>query len=326
MAGVTVVIPNWNGARHLGECLSSLQAQMLMPERVVLVDNGSTDDSLRLVRDGFPAVEIVETGANRGFSAAVNAGIGVADTEYVALLNNDTAAEPGWLEALVGALDAMPDYDIAASLMLLYHEHGLVNAAGDIYRFRNLAGENRGLGRPEAEFSLPQRVFGACAGAALYRREVFGSVGLFDEDFFLMYEDVDFSLRCLIAGKKTVYAPAARVRHKLGATIATAPSREMQVLAWRNQAIVVAQDLPMGLVVASPLVWVLRLVRETLLPMPGGPSIGARLRLLPARLRAQVTGFRTGLAGRGDVWRKRAIDVREVRRWVRHGAAPLDRS
>jgi GT2 family glycosyltransferase len=321
---VSVVIPNYNGLAHLPECFASLDVQTFRDFEVIVVDNASADGSLEWLSTQRPDVRVIARAVNGGFSTAVNAGIRASSAPYIALLNNDTAAEPQWLASLVGALDELPDYDIAASLMLLYYETGLVNAAGDVYRFRNLAGENRGMRRPESEFASRERVFGACAGAALYRRGVFDEVGLFDEDFFLMYEDVDLDMRCLIAGKKTVYVPAARIRHKLGATISAAPSRDMVLLAWRNQAVVVAKDLPAGLVAAAPFVWVARLVRETLLPTPGDVSVRDRVLLLPARVRAQTSGFRAGLRKRESVWSRRAVSVTEVRRWLRVGAGPIE--
>lgn len=326
MPRVSIVIPNYNGLAHLPECFASLDAQSLRDFEVIVVDNASTDGSLGWLASHRPEARVIVRADNGGFSVAVNAGIRASEAEFVALLNNDTAAEPQWLEELVRALDELPAYDVAASLMLLYFETGLVNAAGDVFRYRALAGENRGFGRPEREFASRGRVFGACAGAALYRRSIFADVGLFDEDFFLMYEDVDFDLRCLIAGKRTVYAPAARVRHKLGATISTGPSRDMALLAYRNQAIVVSKDLPAGLVWGAPFVWLVRLVRETLLPMHGAPGVGARLALLPARIGAQVSGFRAGLRKRRDVWSRRSASLSEVRRWIRIGAGPIEPS
>ena len=211
MSSVTVVIPNWNGAVHLRECLDAMRGQSVPPARVIVVDNGSTDDSLAILRAEYPWVEIIETGQNLGFSGAVNRGIGAADTEYVALLNNDTAADQLWLEQLTGALDARPGFDTAASLMVFYDDPAVVNAAGDVYSLQFLAAYNRGMWRSTDRFDEPVRVFGACAGAALYRRSLFADIGLFDESFFLMHEDTDFNIRALVRFR-TGMTNSARIR------------------------------------------------------------------------------------------------------------------
>src|SRR3954470_14562205 len=97
---VTVVIPNWNGERFLDLCLSSLRRQSFEDFETVLVDNGSTDASVDFTERNFPEVRVIPLDDNRGFSAAVNAGIQTSEAEYVALLNNDTEPDPVWLEAL----------------------------------------------------------------------------------------------------------------------------------------------------------------------------------------------------------------------------------
>jgi GT2 family glycosyltransferase len=320
---VTVVIPNWNGVRHLPECLSALSAQSMLDFEVLLVDNASSDDSAAWAREHHPEVRILQRSENGGFAKAVNAGILAARGEYVALLNNDTAVDTGWLEALVAALDDHRDYDFAASKMILFYEPERLNAAGDVYALGRMAGKNRGFGEPVSRFCSMQRVLGACAGAALYRRALFDEVGLFDEDFFLIGEDTDFNLRCLIAGKRCLYVPAARVRHKLRATIDTKPVREMTRLAARNEAIVAAKDLPAEMLLLRPILWMYRLFRRTL---PVRPSkwhlVPMLLRETPECFRAEVEGVRLGLAKRPGVWRLQAIGTLEILRWLLKGSGP----
>src|SRR5215208_3760578 len=115
---VTVVVPNWNGEKFLDTCLSSLQEQTFQDFETVLVDNGSTDGSVAFVHRNFPEVRVLALGENKGFSVAVNAGIRASHTEYVALLNNDTETDPGWLEALVRAAEAYPEAGLFASKMV----------------------------------------------------------------------------------------------------------------------------------------------------------------------------------------------------------------
>jgi hypothetical protein len=321
---VTVVIPNWNGREHLPGCLAALAAQTLGDFEVVLVDNASSDDGVAWVREHHPEVTVVERPDNGGFAVAVNEGIRRAAGRYVALLNNDTAAAPGWLAALRDALDAHPGYDVAASLMVLHEAPRTVNAAGDVYDLPRLAGRNRGFGRPASRYAQPRRVLGACAGAALYRRSLFAEVGLFDEDFFLMSEDTDFNLRCLLAGKKCLYVPGAVIRHKYRASIDTVSVSRMDRLAMRNEAMVVTKDLPRELLAVVPLLWPWRFVRHT---FPVRPSKWRRIpqlvRQSPDRLRAEAEGLRLGWRKRRSCPPRRVARRRDVLRWLLKGSGPV---
>jgi len=319
-----VIIPNWNGRDHLPECLAALDRQTLPGAEVVVVDNDSTDDGVAWIEECHPHVVVRRLRANCGFAAAVNEGIRATDREYVALLNNDAMPEPRWLEELVGALERRPGYDFAASLMIFYANPGRVNAAGDTYDLLRLVGRNRGFGQPVAAYQRPARTLGACAGAALYRRSLFDEVGLFDEDFFLMSEDTDFNLRCLVAGKRCLYVPSARVRHKFRASIGTVPEWRTTRLAARNEALVAAKDLPTELLPVAALVWPWRFLRETMLLRPGaGPSLAERLRRMRGLALAEAEGARLGIAKRGEVRGRGTVPTRQVLRWLARGVGPV---
>lgn len=324
-ARVTVVIPNWNGISFLPECLASLRAQSYSDFRVVVVDNASADESVGWVRAKHPEVEVVERADNGGFAVAVNAGIALADGDYVALLNNDTVADTRWLDALVEALDSRPDYDVAASKMLFADRPEILNAAGDVYSVGRSVGVNRGKGGAASAYDVPVRILGACAGAALYRRSLFGAIGVFDERFFLVSEDTDLNLRALIAGRKTVYVPGAVVLHKESATIRKRPSLEMDLLRARNAAIVVAQDLPWPAAALWYLLWPWRLFRNS---VPLRPSkwrdLGRIWEEERRRLAAEAEGLRLGRQGRRAVWERRSASYLEILRWVFAGTGPLD--
>ena len=204
-AAVDLVIPNLDGEALLGACLEAVAAQTLAPARVIVVDSGSVDGS-RAIAEAHGA-EWHALPANNGFAAAVNHGIATSDSPYVALLNNDAVPEPGWLAALVEALERDSGLSFAASRMLFTGERG-VNAAGDGFDVRGRGGYNRGIREPDGpRFDEPRIVFGACAGAALYRRTLFHDIGLFDEQFFLSWEDVDLDLRAALAGHRCLYVP-----------------------------------------------------------------------------------------------------------------------
>ena len=204
-AAVDLVIPNLDGEALLGACLEAVAAQTLAPARVIVVDSGSVDGS-RAIAEAYGA-EWHALPANNGFAAAVNHGIASSDSPYVALLNNDAVPEPGWLAALVEALERDSALSFAASRMLFTGERG-VNAAGDGFDVRGRGGYNRGIREPDGpRFDEPRIVFGACAGAALYRRTLFHDIGLFDEQLFLSWEDVDLDLRAALAGHRCLYVP-----------------------------------------------------------------------------------------------------------------------
>ncbi len=168
-----------------------------------------------------------------------------------------------------------------------------------------------------------ERVLGACAGAALYRRSLFGEVGRFDEDFFLMSEDTDFNLRCLIAGKRCLYVPSAVVGHKLRATIDAAPAWEMTRLGARNEAIAAAKNLPVPALLLLPVLWLYRLLRQTVVIRPSKWRLMPRLlRQAPGRLRAEAEGFRLGWAKRPEVWRLKSVGTLTILRWLLRGSGP----
>jgi len=234
---VALVIPNWNGRQYLESCLRSVFAQEFQDFAVILVDNGSTDGSVDLVQACFPQVHLIENRENRGFATANNQAIRVSVSEFVATLNNDTEVEPGWLGALVRAVETDPRIGMCASRMLLAHQRELVEStgiavdkAGIVWNREGVALHRTGRTTPaipstlqggnadrfEAAALVP--VFGPCAGAALYRRAMLDDIGLFDEDFFAYMEDVDLAWRAQWAGWKCVYVPEAVVYHVHSAT------------------------------------------------------------------------------------------------------------
>jgi len=216
---VAVVIPNWNGAPDLPLCLDSLKEQTLNPH-IIVVDNGSSDSSVELLEKQYPSVEIIKLPKNRGFAGGVNAGIAkaLADSfEYIALLNNDAAADKNWLKSLVEYLDKNPKTGIVTSKIVDQHNTH-IDSTGDIYTIWGLAFP-RGRGEPVSDkYDDSTEIFGASGGASLYRAKMFEEIGLFDEDFFAYYEDVDISFRAQLAGWKIAFEPRAVVYHQIGAT------------------------------------------------------------------------------------------------------------
>jgi GT2 family glycosyltransferase len=215
---VSVIIPNLNGERLLRICLDSMARQTFRDFEVVVVDNGSVDDSVELLKKNYGSLRIIEFKENRGFAAAVNAGIKGSDAEYVCLLNNDIEADPDFLREMVGVLRERDDIDWCAAKMLRYDDRNVLDGAGDGI-LRSGSGYKLGtLEEDQGTYDEQRIVFGACAGAAVYRQSFFEKVGYFDEDFFAYLEDVDLNLRANLLGLKCLYVPTAKVFHIGSAT------------------------------------------------------------------------------------------------------------
>ncbi|MFQ5858637.1 MAG: glycosyltransferase family 2 protein [Anaerolineae bacterium] len=247
-AKVAIVIVNFNGERYLKRCLTSVLALTYPSFEVVLVDNGSSDGSVSLVREQFPPVQIIEAGENVGFAKGNNVGIQATDTPLVATLNNDTWVEPDWLEQLVRVMESDPRIGTCASKMLFAHQPEIINSAGVCVDPVGIAWDRLG-GTPETrDTTEPMDVFAACAGAALYRRAMLEDVGLFDEDYFIYLEDVDLSWRSQLMGWRTVYVPQARVYHvHSGTTQEASPFKNFHL--GRNKVWMVVKNYP------SPQFW-----------------------------------------------------------------------
>ena len=215
---ISIIIPHWNAARHLPTCLDSLRSQTYPRVETIVADNGSTDGSLELLARDYGWVRVLPLGENRGFAGACNAGMRVAQGEFIVLLNNDTEADPHWLEEVVAAFERHPEAGLVASKMLLFDQRDTFHTAGDFYRVDGVPG-NRGVWqKDEGQYDREEQVFSACGGSAAYRKTMLERVGLLDEDFFYSCEDVDLAWRAQLAGYRCVYAPRAVVYHKLSAT------------------------------------------------------------------------------------------------------------
>ena len=242
----TVVIPNLNGAGWLKDSIESIWAQTMQDLELIVVDNGSTDESLAIAQSyqGRPSYTLIQNDTNTGFSHAVNQGIRAAKGEYVALFNNDAFAEPDWLENLIAAAEQDGRIFAVSSLMIRHFERELVDDAGDYVTLLGFACK-RGDGMKASRYQKPGRVFSACGGAALYRKSILDEIGLFDETFFAYYEDVDISWRANSLGYKNVYCPTARCYHICGATTGAVrynPFKSIQ--SGRNSILLPYKNMP----------------------------------------------------------------------------------
>jgi GT2 family glycosyltransferase len=197
----------------LDVALDSVERQTLAPLEVIVVDNGSGDGTVEHLRSRWPDVEVVALDENVGFAAGVNRGIERARGEFVALVNNDVELHPDCLRELAAGLAGDPGAASAASKMLRFADRGVIDATGDTLRWSGVALQ-RGQGeRDTGQYDRAERVFSACAGAALYRRTALAEVGPFDEAFFAYLEDVDWGFRAQLLGHGCLYVPTALAYH-----------------------------------------------------------------------------------------------------------------
>jgi GT2 family glycosyltransferase len=242
MPKISVIIPNYNGSRFLKACLSSLKEQTYTDFEIILVDDASNDDSLPFVQTCYPDTRIIALKKNVGFASAVNEGIRQANGQYIALLNNDTETDKNWLMELNRALESHEDVGFCASLMINYNNRNLVDCAGIGFSSWGRA-YKRGEGEAIDYYQQPSFIFGASGGAAIYRKELFEKVGLFDEDFWAFFEDVDLSFRAQLAGFQCLYVPTAIVYH-IGTATHSKKSLKLRYTGYRNKQWVIFKNYP----------------------------------------------------------------------------------
>jgi len=258
-----VVVVNWNRRDLLRECLHSLASQQDAEFEVVLVDNGSDDGSVEMAQQEFgqhPAfpLRVVINSRNLGFCAANNQGIALARGAFVALLNNDAEARPGWLAALRSAFDGRPEVGMAASKILVKDDPARLDKAGHlIYP----DGQNRGRGSgelDEGQYDRMEEVLWPDGCAAMYRKAMLEQIGGFDEDFFAYGDDAELGLRARLAGWRCLYVPSAVVLHHRAATLGRASLRRLELIE-RNRVLLAVKLFPLSLLLLNPFYYAARL-------------------------------------------------------------------
>lgn len=243
MQEVTVIIPNYNGKDLLKNCIKTLEEQTHQDFKLLIVDNGSTDGSTGL-HSNILDMQMIALKENTGFCGAVNIGIRETKTPYFILLNNDTEAEPHFVEALVTAIGQSEHIFSCAAQMLDFKNRKILDNAGDYYTALGWA-VARGKGKPAASFNRECCVFSCCGGAAIYRTDVVCETGLLDEAHFAYLEDVDLGYRARILGYENRYVPSAKVYHVGSATTGTRYNEKKVFLAARNTIYVLYKNMPL---------------------------------------------------------------------------------
>ena len=219
MIKTAVIVPNWNGFDTIAKCLDSLLKQTEKID-IILVENGSTDRSLSFIKDTYPNINLIINRSNRGFAGGVNDGIRLAFNlkyEYIALFNNDAVASKDWISSLTEHIENNPKVGIVTSKILSINGE-YIDSTGDFYTNWGLPFPRGRNEKNSVIYDSESDIFSASGGASIYRTKMLHEIGIFDEDFFAYYEDVDISFRAQLAGWKVNYEPKAMVLHDTGST------------------------------------------------------------------------------------------------------------
>ena len=287
---VDVSVVAWNSWPHLQRSLPAMIRQDYPAYRVIVVDNASQDETAEAVESHFPGVAVIRSARNEGYGAGNNRCFERSASRYVAVLNPDAEPEPGWLRALVRALEEAPQAAFATSKVLLAHDPGRVNACGTRVHLTGIA-SCRALGDDQHDHVAPVSVPGVSGAAFLARRDALEQIGGFDERFFMYMEDVELSLRARLAGWDIVLAPRSRVAHDYTPDIPPWKFYYLErnrilmllkLLRWRTLAL-----LAPALLVAEVGVWLYALRASGGLATAKARSYAGVLRHLPGVLRSR---------------------------------------
>ena len=241
----TIIIPNYNGIEYLENCLRSLQKCVPADFHVIVVDNGSTDGCVELLKEKFSAVETIFLPENIGFAPAVNRGLERVKTPYALLLNNDVTVEADFVLRMEEAMDAHKNCFSVSAKMLQMHNPELLDGAGDLYCALGWAFA-LGKGKTAMDhYTKPSKIFSSCGGAAIYRMDILRKIGFFDENHFAYLEDVDLGWRARIAGYENRYESSAVVYHA-GSGFSGSRYNEFKInLSSRNSVYLILKNMPL---------------------------------------------------------------------------------
>lgn len=304
MEKITVVIPNYNGMVYLPGCLESLRKEYQKASvsyEVLVIDNGSTDGSVEYLKKNS-WVRSIFLDENTGFCHAVNLGIKSSRAPFVILLNNDTKARKGFVQALYDSIKDRKFCFSVSAQMLTWDDDTVIDDAGDLYCVLGWS-RARGKGKNAYGYRRGCRIFSACGGAAIYRKSVFNEIGYFDELHFAYLEDLDIGYRAKLFGYYNRYEPKAKVIHYGSATTGSRYNERKAELSAENNVYVIVKNMP-G--------WQIGL---NIIPFFIGFMAKFAFYVKRRMGRAYMRGFWKG-------WRK-AFSREGRRKWVRHGSEQL---
>ena len=244
MQEISVIIPNYNGMAYLDGVLSGLECQTVKNFEVILVDNGSGDGSCAFVAASYPWVRLIEFPENFGFCKAVNEGIKASRAPYVLLLNNDIEVTRDFIEQMLQGIRRHPKAFSGAARMIQFHDRDRLDDAGNYYCALGWAFA-RGKGKNIHTYEKEEKIFASCAGAAIYRKDIFEKIGYFDEEHFAYLEDLDVGYRARINGYENWYFPLAKVYHVGSGTSGSRYNQFKIRYSSRNNVYLIYKNMPL---------------------------------------------------------------------------------
>jgi len=244
---VSIIIPNYNGQKYLGECIDSLYRIDFPREQyeIIIVDNASSDNSIEFISSTYPDIVLIKAEENLGFASGCNLGIKNSSGEYIVLLNNDTVVAPNWLKELVAVADSDKDVAIAGSKLLFKLKPNEIQNAMSFLTTRGDGGDMGSHQPDEGQYDTTREVMAVCGASMLIKRTLVEDIGAFDEDFFAYYEDMDLCYRTRLYGKKIVFAAKSIVYHVHSATSGEW-SPFFTFLVFRNKLLLQLKNSPAG--------------------------------------------------------------------------------
>jgi len=315
---VSVIILNWNGRDNTVHCLEALKLTTYSNYETIVVDNGSTDGSVKYFKDHYPGIRLIENEKNLGFAEGNNVAIREVlkrkESKYVALLNNDTIVEPDWLEYLVNALETDENIGSCQPKILFLINPEIIDAIGISIDKHGGAFQEGHNEKDLGQYDKTTEVFGVCAGAALYRAKMLDQIGLFDEDFFAYYEDVDLAIRARLFGWKSVCVPQAVIFHIHSATLGN-DSPFKKYLLERNSYYYIIKNLPRKVIMLF-LISKVRFIFFTLIDLVRNQKFKLIQSLIKGNLDA-LRNLPSIFSKRSDLQTKRRISEKDFEMWLK---------
>lgn len=304
---LSVIIPNWNGKHFLTECIDSLKEQTFRDFEIILVDNGSTDGSAEFAEERYGEfIRVLRNKENLGFAGGNNIGIQAARGEYIVLLNNDTWADPHWLEELFKATQFDPPIGMWASKIYSYYKRNQIEAVGELIYWDGLSRARGQFEQDRGQYKTMEEIFFPPGCGAMYRKGIFDEIGLFDEDFFAYADDAEVGIRARLAGWKCLYVPRAIIYHKNSGTGGQhSPFKAYYVE--RNRFWITLKYFPLLLLLFTPFFTIWRFAFQAYGALSHRGAAGkftqmhSPWRLIGILLKAYGSGFR----GLPKMWEKR---------------------
>lgn len=295
---ISVIIPNWNGKHFLTECIDSLREQTFRDFETILVDNGSTDGSADFVGEQYGKfIRVLRNEKNLGFAGGNNIGIQAARGDYIVLLNNDTWADPHWLEELSKATQFDTGIGMWGSKVCSYYQRDRIEGAGELIYWDGLCRARGQYELDHGQYNAIEEIFFPPGCGAMYRKSLFDGVGLFDEDFFAYADDSEIGIRARLGGWKCLYVPTAIVYHKNSGTGGQhSPFKAFYVE--RNRFWITIKYFPLPLLILSPFFTFYRFIFQAYGALTHRGAAGkftkkySSLALVGILLKAYGSGFR----------------------------------